>query len=200
MRSQAFLDRMSNYNFGKAKAIANWHDLRGGWEVWMQVEIAAHMSTFQGFQRLEREVPYPAPPAQGGERCDFKIVMTERLQTDDTYIELKCINPNTANPLADIDRRFRDDFAKIERLRSANYSCFALCAVYGRLGPARDNKEPIIVLGQEILKLRQYANIAYKSVYVLVPGSRAVPIKADTTLAAADRADNLYLIAVADTR
>lgn len=205
MRSQTFLDYMRSYNFSKAKSISRWHDLRGGWEVWMQIEIAAHIASYPGFQRIEREVLYPLQPALARERCDFKIVVTNRMQTDDTYIELKCMNPSADRPLADINQRFSVDITKIERLRSDKYSCFALCAVYGRLVPGPKNKEPIIVLGREALNISYYASMAHKSVYILVPGlnaadSHVIPIHVDTKCDKADTNDRLYLIAISDNR
>lgn len=107
---------------------------------------------------------------------------------------------NVGTPLANLHLRFKNDIDKIESHKSRNYSCFALAAVYGRLMPAAGNREPIIHFGVENLRLRQYAELPYKSVFILIPGLQPIPIKADTTLTAADANDNLYLIAVSDNR
>lgn len=94
MRSQEFLEWMKGYNCEKARTISTWAQLRGGWEVWLQVEIASHMATSANFLGFEREIAYPGV----GDKCDFKITMRGAAQGDVTYVELKCINPNTASP------------------------------------------------------------------------------------------------------
>lgn len=101
MRSQVFLDCMKNYNFTKARNIAGWQALRGGWEVWLQVEIAAHIASQPGFQQIEREVAYP----NSHDRCDFKISLITLGHNDDTYIVIEnyasqCRNTACQSPSA----------------------------------------------------------------------------------------------------
>ena len=192
MRSQEFLDIMGSYDFDKARKIASWGNLHGGWEVWMQIEIARHLTEKSDIQIIEREVPYPR---HGRDRCDFKISKAYPYQNDNTYIELKCMNPGIANPIADAKQRFENDIHKIERLYSIDYSCFALLAVYGVIGQREGNHEPVIAFKGEGIYLRQYAR-THKSVYVLVPGLKVKQIRSDTVWDESKFIEGLFLIAV----
>ncbi len=154
MRAQPLLNFLrQNYNPAVAANLANNPNINGGWEVWLQVEIALAFVN-QGGQRVcVREEPYPsgqlpnrwvtylapnagtsANAAQAA-RCDFYLhrPALPNQQLDDTYVELKCINPNAANPLADAWNRFNADITKIRAIGQVNplLNGIALLATYG---------------------------------------------------------------------
>ncbi len=85
MRAQAFLNWLyANYNPQQAAAIASNQELRGGWEVWLQVEIGMAYINAGITHSCAREVQYP----QSLQRCDFFMHDTYG-GGDDTYLELE---------------------------------------------------------------------------------------------------------------
>lgn len=154
MRAQSFLQFLSaNYNPAQAANLAQNVDIRGGWEVWLQIEIALTFVNQGGNRVCDREAYYPsgqlpnrwignnpaAPPeyiavANPGIRCDFHLHRPAGggLQ-DDTYVELKCINPNAVNPLNDAWLRYSNDINKIRDIAVVNPNLpgIAVLATYG---------------------------------------------------------------------
>ncbi|HTQ15135.1 MAG TPA: hypothetical protein VMH86_14770 [Rhizomicrobium sp.] len=152
MRSQPFLQWLSqNYNPAVAQAIAGQPVFRGGWEGWLQVEIArtflANANTI-----CEREMRYPdgngayisyaGGVANGGvgagaaARADFFLQRNAGM-LDQTYLELKCSNSLAGNPVQDAWARFDNDIAKITAIAGVNpaLNCIALLAYWGQLDP-----------------------------------------------------------------
>ncbi len=159
MRAQTFLRFLNdNYDHRRAANLATNTNIRGGWEIWLQVEIAYTFVNIGGSRACAREIPYPSGnnnnryisydsrrmqnPArleQNGNsaaRCDFYLsrrLQNDRGIADDTYVELKCINPNTNNPLDDAWNRFYSDINKIQAISGVNNQIngVALLATYG---------------------------------------------------------------------
>lgn len=155
MRAQPFLQFLrANYvNWPTAAALSNNSNIRGGWEGWLQVEIARTFVNLGGGRICEREVQYPsghdapnqyirsnlgvyqAGPAPGI-RCDFYLHHPEGGQQDDTYLELKCIIPIAFHPAAVDDAwfRFRGDITKIRNISDVNNSIngIAVLASFGQ--------------------------------------------------------------------
>lgn len=159
MRSHNFLVFLqNNYNHERAANLANNRNIRGGWEVWLQVEIAlAFVNQEEGTRICQREEPYPAEienqwitySNQTGvaqvtshrnqaARCDFCLCRhNPHGQMDYTYVELKCINPNAPNPLQDAWERFDSDIRKVQAIRQLNLQVpwIALLVTYGQFNP-----------------------------------------------------------------
>ncbi|MEG3972255.1 hypothetical protein QUA00_32225 [Microcoleus sp. T2B6] len=161
MRAQQFLENLNKfYNPGRAARLAeNNQYIRGGWEVWLQVEIAqAYAINYPG-QTCEREAPYPGLQANQwiafnktlstasavqnrnqAARSDFFLYRQGMLAAaDETHIELKCINnsnPNI-NALTDAWNRFYADITKIREIKRINetINAIALLATYGTFSP-----------------------------------------------------------------
>ncbi|CAO3373066.1 hypothetical protein [Azospirillum argentinense] len=126
-------------NGARAAVFAQNVNIRGGWEVWLQLEIAHGFLNIAGNWTCDREWPYPstnaaapfltytaAGPAWGttanpvaAARADFYLRRTVGM-ADDVYIELKCINPTHATPLQDAWNRFHGDVVKQQTLRGGN--------------------------------------------------------------------------------
>lgn len=145
MRAQPFLQALATtagYNHVTVAHLANNPNITGGWEVWLQVEIALAFLNPNVRRICTREQQYPSgnpaapnitynpaavPPvgatAAAGARCDF---LTQRGgggvgQTDDTYVELKCINASQgAGAAANAMQRFNDDIDKLRRIHAFN--------------------------------------------------------------------------------
>jgi hypothetical protein len=159
MRAQPFLQFLrDNYDPTQAANLAQNVNIRGGWEVWLQIEIALTFVNLGGNRICDREAPYPsgqvanpwignnpaAPPAyipvaNPGIRCDFHLHHPAGIGLqDDTYVELKCINPNAVNPLNDAWQRYNDDIDKIRNIEAINpiLPGIAVLATYGQFnGP-----------------------------------------------------------------
>ena len=159
MRAQTFLRFLNDhYDHTRAASLATNTNIRGGWEIWLQVEIAYTFVNLGGSRLCDREIPYPSgnnnnryisydsrrmlnqarvePNGNSAARCDFYL--SRRLQNDigimdDTYVELKCINPNTNNPLNDAWSRFYSDINKIDAISGVNNQIngVALLATFG---------------------------------------------------------------------
>lgn len=134
MRAQPFLNFLAqNYNSTRAANLANNQNIRGGWEAWLQVEIGLTFVNQGGQQICNREVAYPFGYAA---RCDFHLHRPggNNQQQDDTYVELKCINPNALNPVQDAWIRFDNDINKIRQIALINplVNGIALLATYGQ--------------------------------------------------------------------
>lgn len=156
MRAQPFLQFLqNNYNPAQAANLANNVNVRGGWEVWLQIEIALTFVNQGGNRICDREAPYPSglggvnpwignnpvppppyiPVPNPGIRCDFHLHHPAGVGLqDDTYVELKCINPNVANPLIDAWNRFGNDINKIQNVAviNPNLNGIAVLATYGQ--------------------------------------------------------------------
>jgi len=157
MRAKPFLQYLqAYYNPQTAAFLADTPDIRGGWEVWLQVEIARTFVSLNQNWICERELSYPsgnlfnpyltydadddlAPVgttsnARYAARCDFFLYRKESISiADETYIELKCINPSVQYPHRDAWTRFKKDVIKIQALQKANkqLNCIALLATSG---------------------------------------------------------------------
>ncbi|MCB8836507.1 hypothetical protein [Aurantimonas sp. VKM B-3413] len=148
---QAYQDNPRYIDLDKASYFASTVQLRGGWEVWLQLEIASvFMQASQGSQTCDREYPYPAqgggylaynaangavtvvPNANAASRCDFFLHRTAGM-ADDTYLELKCILAAGPDPLNNAWNRFHADVAKQQALQNANggLNCISLLATFG---------------------------------------------------------------------
>jgi hypothetical protein len=168
MRLQNFMQWLSeSYDPSTAIEVAGNPDFRGGWEGWMQVEIAR---TFLGHPSrvCEREFPYPDggagyPPtylsynrgnntaAKGADgrnaaRCDFLLQYNNEEGigvADQTFIEIKCSNAQARYPEQDAWHRFNADINKISALKGVygGFSTFALLCVWGTL--ETDNDTPL---------------------------------------------------------
>jgi hypothetical protein len=155
MRAQPFLQWLSmNYNPAVAQAVAGAPQFRGGWEGWLQVEIARTFLAQGGNAVCEREMPYPdgngayvsyvpatgqaAPGAagNGAARCDFYLQRNAGI-LDQTYLELKCSNSLAPQPATDAWARFDNDITKITAVAGVNnlLNCIALLGVWGIIDP-----------------------------------------------------------------
>ncbi|WP_454018843.1 hypothetical protein [Azospirillum sp. Marseille-Q6669] len=145
MRCQQLLNTIQaefnngNINLQRADVFAQNANIRGGWEVWLQLEIAHGFLNIPGNWTCEREQPYPSTnggnpflsytavgPAWGvsanrraAARADFYLCRNAGI-ADDVYIELKCINQTHANPIHDAWGRFEADIIKQQTLRLGN--------------------------------------------------------------------------------
>jgi len=159
MRVQPYLNWLSeNYDTARASAIAQQTNFKGGWEGWLQVEIAMTFLEKNEAQTCTREVPYPAPAfgqssgqyitkdgtytdnANAAARADFMLQRTGG-SVDETYVELKCSNfKEGGNAVSDAWKRFFDDVQKITNVQAANKSlnCIATVCYYGSLPLATD--------------------------------------------------------------
>ncbi|MDQ2104619.1 hypothetical protein [Azospirillum isscasi] len=139
-------------NGPRATVFAQNANIRGGWEVWLQLEIAHGFLTVAGNWTCERERPYPSTnagnpyltyaaggPAWGvtnninaAARADFYLHRNAGV-ADDAYIELKCISPTNANPIQDAWNRFQADIVKQQTLRGGNagLNCISVLATFG---------------------------------------------------------------------
>lgn len=106
----------------KVMRFATMDSFRGGWEGWLQVEIA---DSFREAYDFEREIYYPGC----GERADFRIsdkVRERGTPPRQLYVELKCM---TVTEKYHVWRRFSEDMNKV--LRHTPVQCVALLATYG---------------------------------------------------------------------
>jgi hypothetical protein len=153
MRAQPFLNWLyTNYQPGTAMQVASNPQFRGGWEGWLQVEIARTFIQNQT-QLCAREVCYPdgngqfisydaeEDEAHGGvanrraaARADFFMRRNEGI-ADDTYIELKTSSFAAGNPMRDAWWRFYEDTLKIAAIQEVNpaVNCFSMLAYWGTL-------------------------------------------------------------------
>jgi hypothetical protein len=159
VRVQPFLNELVGLPFAKASVFANNPNFSGGWEGWLQAEIGYAIYGANISSLIRREVKYPdgaaaylnyvaGPPpvatpgaaAGAAARCVFYLHRPAGPAgggADETYIELKCINPTVANPINDAWNRFDNDVVKIGALRAANGTlvCQALLATFGTFTP-----------------------------------------------------------------
>jgi hypothetical protein len=149
MRAQELLNFLNRkYNPPEtASYLASHDDIRGGWEVWLQVEIALRIC-IEDKQICTREQPY-RDPNQGGyfrldgtntpnqahaARCDFHLARREG-PADEIYVELKCINQGTGDPLGDAWNRYRADITKLKTIAGASgQSALPSIALLGTFG------------------------------------------------------------------
>lgn len=125
MRIEQFLEYVKQYDIQNLQDIICDKRLRGGWEVWLQVELAKHLLGIEELNniQIEREVKYPSNLG----RCDLFISYNEGY--DQTYIELKCQNVSAYNPVKDVFGRFQNDIAKQKSLSNTNIAGFCLAVV-----------------------------------------------------------------------
>ncbi len=112
MRAGQLFHYLMDYDFDKAQDLASRPFMKGGWEVWFQVEFAAFMKQNDARFQMEREVTYPGSP----NRCDFLIWYGDadyHRGEDLTYIELKCINQMNRNPRQSALADYRKDLTKV---------------------------------------------------------------------------------------
>ncbi len=123
MRSEQLFNALASYNWAEAETLASVQRFKGGWEGWLQVELAKHLYALLGqyHVEIERERRYPDRPI----RCDFYFSYGIAGK-DETYIELKCQNPMAQNPLQDIGDRFAEDLEKAISQKML-VSCLAAC-------------------------------------------------------------------------
>ena len=154
MRTQAFLENLgARYNANEAQRLSSLPGIHGGWEVWLQIEIAKTFMNIDSTVSFYREYPYSnqahanAPwisynratkrasytsSRKSASKCDFFMVHSGG--RDQTYLELKCINPNkVSGPNADAWKRYNDDMDKIVGVTNLdpNINGIALLATYG---------------------------------------------------------------------
>lgn len=153
MRTQTFLENLgTRYNANEAQRLASLPGIHGGWEVWLQIEIAKTFMDIDSTVSFYREQPYSnslnanAPwisynkqtkiatytaNRNSASKCDFFMVHSGG--RDQTYLELKCINPNNNNPLNDAWTRYNQDIDKIIGINTLdpNINGIALLATYG---------------------------------------------------------------------
>lgn len=125
MRIEQFLEYVKQYDIQYLQDIICDKRLRGGWEVWLQVELAKHLLGIEELNniQIEREVTYPS----NLRRCDLFISYNGG--RDETYIELKCQNVSAYNPVKDVFGRFQNDIAKQKSLSNTNIAGFCLAVV-----------------------------------------------------------------------
>lgn len=181
MRAQPFLQVLSCfYNTSVAEEVSQLSDFRGGWETWLQVEIARTFIKKYNAQLCIRELPYPSATkgkylnsngqtvtdVRSAARTDFFMQRPSGFSTDDTYIELKCTNNASDYPVSDAWTRFQSDIGKISTMQKANSSlnCIATLAYHGTL-PLTFNEEgePTTLGGKSI---DWYGESSSRSTYI----------------------------------
>lgn len=126
MRPQHFLELVSEFDCTKIETLTEDSWLDGGWEVWLQVEMACYLRdrAEEGANvQIKREVLYPGTQ----KRCDFFISYGG--DRDETYIELKCQNACASNPPNDITNRFINDIKKQSDSDIKDFPGFCLAVV-----------------------------------------------------------------------
>lgn len=153
MRTQAFLENLGgHYQANEAQKLASLPGIHGGWEVWLQIEIAKTFIAIDNTVSFYREQPFSnqfninAPwiaynnqtkiasyTANRNSASKSDFFMTHAGGRDNTYLELKCINPNANNPVNDAWSRYRNDIDKITGITRLDQSIngIALLATYG---------------------------------------------------------------------
>jgi hypothetical protein len=165
MRAQQLLGYLKNLPLNKTDEFAHNINFSGGWEAWLQAEIGYAVYSADTSSLIRREVRYPdgagaylrygtppgaaagaAPVATAGAapanaaRCDFYLQRPAGIgggAADETYIELKCINPTVGNPINDGWNRFEDDVVKLGALKGINGTLvgYAILATFGNFTP-----------------------------------------------------------------
>lgn len=138
MRYTQFFENLKQLDYGKIYELATKGDVNGGWEIWLQVEIASCLTKkFQGrIYHTKREIPYEDG---SGRKCDF-VIWYEYIgdssgeQHDVSYIELKCINPCVVSPQTDALYRYHEDIIKADSI-SGMVAC--MLVYYGDIGYAK---------------------------------------------------------------
>jgi hypothetical protein len=99
---------MLGYDFSRAAELSTSNNISGGWEVWLQVELAMHLRDKTDLHNVTviRECPYPGSRL----RCDFFFSYGDR--RDPTYVELKCQLPGSDDPIPEALSRFKEDIGK----------------------------------------------------------------------------------------
>ncbi|TWA71298.1 hypothetical protein FBZ82_103272 [Azospirillum brasilense] len=156
MRCQQFLETIKKcfdkglIDYAKFEEFSTSKAITGGWEVWLQLEIAygfLKISTDEGygFTCVREEVyPYTAMgqyinragvtlDRRSAACSDFFLRKTGLLYGDDTYVELKCINQSHVDPLGNAWRRFDNDIQKQTDLfrHNPNLNCISVLVARG---------------------------------------------------------------------
>jgi hypothetical protein len=118
MRIQQFFEAMCDYDFSRAAGLAVSGKIMGGWESWLQVELAMYLVGKLADARIIREMTYPDEAA----RCDFYIEYGGG--RDPTYVELKCQLPGRGDTINDALLRFQRDIAKQKNYPEIAGFCF----------------------------------------------------------------------------
>lgn len=134
MRSEQLLkalkENISAESFARARWFSSKVEFKGGWEVWLQAEIAYALGTSDIRRKFTREKPYPGDPLQ--RKCDFYVERDGNVSKDETYLELKCINSGVDNPFENARNRFFADVVKITNVQnSLRLLCTAVLATWG---------------------------------------------------------------------
>lgn len=147
-------------NLERASVFARNDRIRGGWEVWLQLEIAHAFLHADGNWTCEREQPYPstsqrrqfltysavagvagtATKRNAAARADFFLHRTQGM-ADEAYIELKCINATRNNAVLNAWGRFEADVVKQQILTASNgnLNCISVLATFGTFNQADIN-------------------------------------------------------------
>lgn len=128
MRFETLKTLLSSYDFTNADILAKIPIVNGGWEVWLQVEFGMQFvkKCNEKDINFSREVKYPC----SSQKCDFHFSYGSG-KRDETYFELKCINPFHKNPKNDAISRFVDDIVKVHSIKEQNnYLLNCVCMLY----------------------------------------------------------------------
>lgn len=137
MRAQQLFENINGYDFSRACYLASAQGIAGGWEVWLQVELALFLKDKMGEDNInfERERIYREFGIDSNQRCDFLISYggAGTGGYDNTFIELKCQNPyGKPNPLTDALKRFQSDIEKVRAIpEHPIIACMLVC--YGTI-------------------------------------------------------------------
>lgn len=108
MRFQEFMERVivALEKRKYASTVDLSHNIRGGWEVWFQVEVYFQLVETTGVESFDREIQYP----HSTKKADFCFVPKNATSTK-TWIELKVQNRDDSQ---DAVKRFGTDIVKIQ--------------------------------------------------------------------------------------
>lgn len=149
----------TNDNARKMTYYASQATFKGGWESWLQAELAYAISTYTT-RDVIREEPYRnannhllsytnngvriAHDTRCAARCDLYAYRNDKIKgkTDELYLELKCFSPYTDKSYQDAWNRFNKSITKMMALRPSlrnDVHCVAMLALWG-LKPEDRNK------------------------------------------------------------
>lgn len=131
-------EHLGSYDYSEAFKLASQSLIKGGWEVWLQVEWAKHLATRAGMSicNIQREENYP----NSREKCDFLIWYTygATLEHDATYVELKCTNMFNKKTIAEAQTDALNRFASdIEKVADKTDPALCILVYYGDIGAAQ---------------------------------------------------------------
>lgn len=124
MRWSQIWQCIKGYRFDKVITLATEKNIKGGWEGWLQVELAMHLFLMGGSFEIAREEKY----INSERRSDFYI--SYKGKKDPTYIELKCINPwNGVGAQNSVLTQYAEDIGKARAEQSVPIGCMLVYAV-----------------------------------------------------------------------